>query len=150
MTRVRTHNPIARPCRRILRWRNLGFWEVHQRRASRLPGPTHPSRRGCNASHISDAEVRASLTSNRGFGNCSAQYILERGLGRSDCLASDDIGLRRVVGKYLACGRRLTPEDVEHVLLPCTPFRGFAPYYLAVHARHCDNPGGEPAGRSVR
>jgi DNA-3-methyladenine glycosylase II len=97
-----------------------------------------------------DAEVRACLLSNRGFGNWSAQYILERGLGRPDCLASDDIGLRRVVGKYLACGRRLTPEELEHVLLPFAPFRGLAAYYLAVHARHRDNPGGEPSPKSVQ
>jgi DNA-3-methyladenine glycosylase II len=98
----------------------------------------------------SDAEVRACLMSNRGFGYWSAQYILERGLGRPDCLASDDIGLRRVVGKYLACGRRLTPEELEHVLLPFTPFRGLAAYYLAVHARHRDDPGGEPPPKSVQ
>jgi DNA-3-methyladenine glycosylase II len=98
----------------------------------------------------SDAEVRACLMSNPGFGNWSAQYILERGLGRPDCLASDDIGLRREVGKYLACGRRLTPEELEHVLLPFTPFRGLAAYYLAVHARHRDDPGGEPPPKSVQ
>jgi DNA-3-methyladenine glycosylase II len=98
----------------------------------------------------SDAEVRACLMSNRGFGSWSAQYILERGLGRPDCLASDDIGLRRVVGKYLACGRRLTPEELEHVLLPFTPFRGLAAYYLAVHARLRDNQGGEPPSKSVQ
>lgn len=98
----------------------------------------------------SDAEVRAWLMSNRGFGSWSAEYILERGLGRPDCLASGDIGLRRVVGKYLACGRRLTPEELEHVLSPFTPFRGLAAYYLAVHARRRDNAGGAPPSGSVR
>jgi 3-methyladenine DNA glycosylase/8-oxoguanine DNA glycosylase len=88
--------------------------------------------------------------SNRGFGNWSAQYILERGLGRPDCLASDDIGLRRVVGKYLACRRRLSPEELEQALSPFTPFRGLAAYYLAVHARKRDNPGGEPPVKSVQ
>ena len=92
----------------------------------------------------SDADVRACLMSNRGFGNWSAQYILERGLGRPDCLASDDIGLRRVVGKYLACGRRLSPEELEQALSPFTPFRGLAAYYLAVHARHRDNAEASP------
>jgi DNA-3-methyladenine glycosylase II len=87
----------------------------------------------------SDADVRACLMSNRGFGNWSAQYVLERGLGRPDCLASDDVGLRRVVGKYLACGRRLTPEELEQALSPFAPFRGLAAYYLAVHARHPHN-----------
>jgi DNA-3-methyladenine glycosylase II len=92
----------------------------------------------------SDADVRACLMSNRGFGNWSAQYVLERGLGRPDCLASDDIGLRRVVGKYLACGRRLTPEELEQALLPFTPFRGLAAYYLAVDARYRHNADASP------
>ena len=60
-----------------------------------------------------DAEVHAHLIGHRGFGNWSAQYILVRGLGRSDCLPSDDTSLRRVVGKYLARGQYLSPKQLE-------------------------------------
>jgi DNA-3-methyladenine glycosylase II len=82
-----------------------------------------------------DAEVHAQLISHRGFGDWSAQYILGRGLGRPDCLPSGDTGLRRVVGKYLARGRYLSPEQLEQVLSPFAPFRGLTAFYLSVAAR---------------
>ena len=66
----------------------------------------------------SDAEARACLMSQRGLGAWSAQYILVRGLGRPDCLPSDDVGLRRAVGEYFARGRQLSPERLERALLP--------------------------------
>ena len=81
------------------------------------------------------AEVHAHLIDHRGFGDWSAQYILARGLGRPDCLPSDDTGLRRVVGKYLARGRHLSPRQLERALSPFAPFRGLAAFYLSVAAR---------------
>ena len=65
-----------------------------------------------------DAEARACLMSQRGLGAWSAQYVLVRGLGRPDCLPSDDVGLRRAVGEYFARGRQLSPERLERALLP--------------------------------
>jgi 3-methyladenine DNA glycosylase/8-oxoguanine DNA glycosylase len=84
---------------------------------------------------MSDAEARARLACHRGFGDWSIQYILARGLGRSDCLPSGDVGLRRALGRYFSCGRRLAPEELERGLFPFAPFRSLAAYYLAVHAR---------------
>lgn len=81
------------------------------------------------------AEVHAHLIEHRGFGDWSAQYILARGLGRPDCLPSDDTGLRRVVGGYLARGRYLSPKQLEQALSPFTPFRALAAFYLSVAAR---------------
>jgi hypothetical protein len=52
-----------------------------------------------------------------------------------DCLPSNDVSLRRVVGKYLARGRYLSPEQLEQALSPFTPFRGLAAFYLSVAAR---------------
>ena len=83
----------------------------------------------------SDADARACLMSQRGLGAWSAQYILVRGLGRPDCLPSDDVGLRRAVGEYFSRGRQLSPEQLERTLLPFAPFRGLAAFYLSVAAR---------------
>jgi DNA-3-methyladenine glycosylase II len=83
----------------------------------------------------SDADARACLMSQRGLGAWSAQYILVRGLGRPDCLPSDDVGLRRAVGEYFSRGRQLSPEQLERALLPFAPFRGLAAFYLSVAAR---------------
>lgn len=83
----------------------------------------------------SDAEAAAVLVRERGFGDWSAQYFLARGMGRINCLPSADVGLRRAVGKYLACNRRLSSRGLEHVLAPCRPFRGLAAFYVAAYAR---------------
>jgi DNA-3-methyladenine glycosylase II len=83
----------------------------------------------------SDQQIRDALASNRGVGEWSVQYILGRGFGRPDCLPSGDIGLRRVVGHYVAGGRRLTAVELEQAVAPFKPFRGLAAFYLAVHWR---------------
>ena len=84
---------------------------------------------------MTDAEVQGVLARQRGFGAWSIQYVLTRGLGRPDCLPAGDVGLRRVVGRYLAGGRRLSPEELERALAPFAPFRSLAAYYIAAHAR---------------
>jgi DNA-3-methyladenine glycosylase II len=87
----------------------------------------------------SDAAARAVLEETRGLGAWSIDYILARGLGRPDSLPAEDIGLRRVVGSYLARGRVLSPQGLERVLAPFAPFRSLAAYYLAVHAHICSS-----------
>jgi 3-methyladenine DNA glycosylase/8-oxoguanine DNA glycosylase len=83
----------------------------------------------------SDACIREELLALRGFGEWSVQYILSRGFGRPDALPSEDVGLRRVIGQYVARGRTLTPDQLERALAGFKPFRGLAAYYLAVHWR---------------
>ncbi len=82
-----------------------------------------------------DERIRDTLVSIRGLGEWSAEYILGRGFGRPDSLPTADTGLRRVVGRYLAGGRALTPAKLAQALAPFEPFRGLAAYYLAVHWR---------------
>lgn len=85
----------------------------------------------------SDQRIREALLSIRGFGEWSVEYILGRGFGRPDCLPAGDVGLQRVVGHYMADGRRLAAAELEEALAPFKPFRGLAAYYLAVHWRLC-------------
>ena len=84
---------------------------------------------------MSDAEAREVLARQRGLGEWSIEYFLARGLGRPDCLPAEDVGLRRVVGRYLADGARLSPQDLRRVLAPFAPYRSLTAYYLSVHAR---------------
>lgn len=83
----------------------------------------------------SDSRIREELLTSRGFGEWSVQYVLSRGFGRPDALPSEDVGLRRVIGHYVARGRILTPDQLERALAAFKPFRGLAAYYLAVHWR---------------
>ena len=85
--------------------------------------------------HATEADVRDRLSACRGLGPWSVQYILLRGLGRFDCLPSDDVGLRRTIGRYLSRRRRLSPRQLERALSPFAPFRGLAAFYLAVDWR---------------
>jgi 3-methyladenine DNA glycosylase/8-oxoguanine DNA glycosylase len=84
---------------------------------------------------MSDGEARAVLGQMRGLGDWSIDYILARSLGRIDCLPAADIGLRRVVGRYLSKGARLSPLELAAALAPFAPYRSLSAYYLAVHAR---------------
>jgi DNA-3-methyladenine glycosylase II len=84
---------------------------------------------------LDDDRVRAELLGSRGLGPWSAEYILVRGLGRPDAVPYDDLALGRVVGFHLGAGRRFTPIQVRRALLPFTPYRGLAAFYLLVHDR---------------
>jgi DNA-3-methyladenine glycosylase II len=83
----------------------------------------------------SDSQIREQLLALRGFGEWSVQYILSRGFGRPDVLPSADVGLRRVIGYYVARGRTLSPSQMDRALAAFKPYRGLAAYYLAVHWR---------------
>lgn len=93
---------------------------------------------------MSDTEFREVLSRQRGLGDWSIDYILARGLGRLNCLPASDVGLRRVVGRYLSGGARLSPEELERALSAFAPYRSLAAYYVAVHARLF------PGGRTAR
>jgi DNA-3-methyladenine glycosylase II len=79
-------------------------------------------------------KARELLTNLRGFGRWSADYVLVRGLARTDCVPSDDLGIRDVIGQYLGTGHRLTSQEVAEKLEPFRPYRGLlAFYFLAAH-----------------
>ena len=82
-----------------------------------------------------DDDVYSTLTKIRGIGPWTAEYVLVRGLGRPDRVPAEDIGIRDVVGKYLAGGERVEASRVLELLKPFAPFRGLTAYYLLVHKR---------------
>jgi DNA-3-methyladenine glycosylase II len=87
-----------------------------------------------------DADIRARLRDIPGFGRWSAEHVLLHGFGRPGALPSTDVSLQKVVGHYLAQGRRLTAEDLERALAPFHPYAGLAAFYLSVaHRRRSEN-----------
>ncbi len=80
-------------------------------------------------------EVRDRISSLRGFGRWSADYILVRGLAHVDVVPYDDLAIRRVVGRMLSDGHSLTTGEAEEVLVPFSPFRGLTIFYLLVGSR---------------
>ncbi len=84
---------------------------------------------------MGDEEARESITSLRGFGPWAAEYILVRGLGRSDVVPADDLGIRTLVGHYLGDGSRMSSVEVRRVLEPFAPWRGLAAFYMLADHR---------------
>jgi DNA-3-methyladenine glycosylase II len=80
-------------------------------------------------------EVVAVLTSLKGFGRWSAEYLLSRGLGRSDVFAADDLGIQTLVGKYLGPGHRVTAEDCQRILKPWGAYKRWVVFYLFCASR---------------
>ena len=68
--------------------------------------------------YFSDDEVRSVIIKIRGFDRWSAEYILIRGLGRPDVVASDDFGIRTVTGLYFGDGDRMPADEVRMALKP--------------------------------
>ncbi len=84
---------------------------------------------------LSDDKVRKILLGLRGWGPWSTEYFLLRGLVRPDALPADDLGIQRIVGKYLGRGPRASSSQVERLLEPLRPFRGISAFYLFAQER---------------
>ncbi len=80
-------------------------------------------------------EVRARIVSLRGFGPWSAEYVLIRGLARTDAVPVDDLAIRTVIGKLFGDGGRPTSAEAAAFLAPLAPYRGLAAFYLLVADR---------------
>jgi DNA-3-methyladenine glycosylase II len=91
---------------------------------------------------MSDEDVRSLLVQERGLGPWSAEYVLVRGLSRPDRIPADDLGVRRVAGRYLGRGQRLSPTGTMRKLSPFKPYRGLAAFYLLAYDRLPKNPAG--------
>ena len=80
-------------------------------------------------------EAIAALTSLRGFGRWSAEYILSRGLGRSEVFPADDLGIQTLVGRYLGPGRRITAEECQKIMEPWGNYKRWVVFYLFCASR---------------
>ncbi len=84
---------------------------------------------------LSDEDVRSLLLKERGIGPWSADYFLVRGLSRPDRVPADDLGIRKVVGRFLGRGQRLSSQGTMRKLSPFKPYRGLAAFYLLAYER---------------
>jgi DNA-3-methyladenine glycosylase II len=82
-----------------------------------------------------DDEVRSQLKNIQGFGPWSVEHVLLYGFGRPAALPATDISLQKVVGQYLAQGRRLSAAELQQTLEHFGPFQGLAAFYLSVAYR---------------
>jgi DNA-3-methyladenine glycosylase II len=78
-----------------------------------------------------DAEAVAEhLMRLRGVGRWSATYARLRGLGHTDALPSDDVGLLRSVTHLYSARSPVTPQGLQRRWKKLAPWRGYATYYV--------------------
>jgi DNA-3-methyladenine glycosylase II len=75
-------------------------------------------------------EAREILQSIRGVGEWTSDYVLVRGLGRTEMVPYDDLGTQDSVGLYYKGGARATRSEVEKALGRFGSYAGLANYYL--------------------
>jgi DNA-3-methyladenine glycosylase II len=83
----------------------------------------------------SNEEVISTLTSLRGFGKWSAEYLLARGLGRTEVVAGGDLGIQNLVGKYLGPGSRVSEEELRRMMEEWGPHKRWVVFYLFCASR---------------
>ena len=81
-------------------------------------------------SQLPDDEVVKEVTSLRGVGNWSAQWVLSRALGRPDAFPLGDLALRRIVSQLYFASEPITDAELEEFSLRWAPFRSLATTYL--------------------
>ncbi len=79
---------------------------------------------------LDDEAFVARVASLRGLGRWSAEWALIRGLGRTDLLPADDVGVQRAISEGYLRGRRVTPRMVDRFGRCWRPYRGLAISYL--------------------
>jgi 3-methyladenine DNA glycosylase/8-oxoguanine DNA glycosylase len=84
---------------------------------------------------LSDDEVRAAITAQRGLGEWSADWFLARHLGRPRAWPAGDLGLRKAVSVFYGDGRQLTAEEVRHMGEQFAPFENLTAHYLLLGLR---------------
>jgi DNA-3-methyladenine glycosylase II len=75
-------------------------------------------------------EALASLQQLRGVGRWTAEYVLLRGLGRTNVFPGDDVGARNNLEKWLGLRKRLTYDSSQRVLKRWAPFGGLIYFHL--------------------
>ena len=79
---------------------------------------------------LSDDEVVKEVTTLRGVGKWTAQWVLVRALGRPDALPLGDLALRRVVSRLYFQGETIDDAQLGEFAQRWSPWRTYATVYL--------------------
>lgn len=81
---------------------------------------------------LDDNSAINALMEIRGVGRWTAEYVLIRGMGRSNSLPADDLGIQRAVSEAYFHGRKVTSVNVRRILGKFAPCSGIAAFYLMI------------------
>jgi len=85
--------------------------------------------------HLTNAEVIERLTTIKGLGRWTADWLLARGLGRSDVIAAGDLGVRKAIGRFYYGGDIPSVEEVRAFASRWGSFQNAAVHYLLAGLR---------------
>ena len=80
--------------------------------------------------NLADKEAVARLLELRGVGRWTAEYVLLRGLGRTNFFPGDDVGARNNLARWLHLRKPLDYDRVGDVLRKWKPFAGLIYFHL--------------------
>jgi DNA-3-methyladenine glycosylase II len=81
-------------------------------------------------SSLDDRAAIERLTSLRGIGRWTAEYVMLRGLGRLHIFAGDDVGARNKLKRFIDLERPLDYESVARLLARWHPYAGIIYFHL--------------------
>ena len=83
---------------------------------------------------LDDRATLAHLTSLRGIGRSSAEYVMPGGLGRLHVFPGDDAGARNKLERVLGGSRRLDYDGARGALARWQPYAGVLCFHLLLHS----------------
>lgn len=89
-----------------------------------------------NLEELSNEEAIEFLSSLRGIGRWSAEYVLLRGLGRVDVFPDDDVGAKNNLQRLFHTDKKPGYEDIREMTSRWHPFEGFAYFHLLLDKLH--------------
>jgi len=89
-------------------------------------GNFHPER----LTRLTNEEAVEHLIKLRGIGRWTAEYVLLRGLGRTDVFPGDDVGARNNLRRWLKLEGALNYDGVNQVLAKWHPYSGMLYFHL--------------------
>ena len=79
---------------------------------------------------MNDEEVKTFLSSMRGVGRWTAEYVLLRGLGRLETFPGDDVGAQKNLQQLLYLEEKPSYEKVKELTSLWQPYAGFVYFHL--------------------
>jgi DNA-3-methyladenine glycosylase II len=80
--------------------------------------------------HVDDREAIERLTSLRGVGRWTAEYVMLRGLGRLHIFPGDDVGAHNKLRRFFDIDGELDYDSVKRLLDPWDPYAGVVYFHL--------------------
>ncbi len=123
--------PTALANTSVERIRTLGFSRQKARAITELATTLVNNQRDFSMLEaMNDEEVKISLSSMRGVGRWTAEYVLLRGLGRLDTFPGDDVGAQKNLQRLLHLEEKPPYEKVRELTSPWYPYAGFVYFHL--------------------